>query len=68
MFQSKVAEHILLGCGRGSLHPELLLEWTIHLLTCVAGVIHHTGPAQHAAAVPASQTYGTPDIPQTFPT
>eukprot|EP00975_Prorocentrum_lima_P031173 6544203-Prorocentrum_lima.AAC.1 len=26
MFQSKVAERILLGCGRGSLHPELLLE------------------------------------------
>eukprot|EP00975_Prorocentrum_lima_P051155 10716658-Prorocentrum_lima.AAC.1 len=26
MFQSKVADHIQLGCGLGSSHPVLLLE------------------------------------------
>eukprot|EP00975_Prorocentrum_lima_P044660 9357582-Prorocentrum_lima.AAC.1 len=33
MFQSKVADHIRLGCGLGSLPPVLLLE--LHLLYVV---------------------------------
>eukprot|EP00975_Prorocentrum_lima_P048984 10248821-Prorocentrum_lima.AAC.1 len=37
MFPLKVAGHIQLSCGPGSLHPELLLEL---LLSCVTFTTH----------------------------
>eukprot|EP00975_Prorocentrum_lima_P066903 12911915-Prorocentrum_lima.AAC.1 len=42
MFQSKVAEHILLDCGRGSLHPELFLELLLQYATFIDELDRHS--------------------------